>query len=879
MESNWVIDKKTAVHFILEKETLPGVMAIAEKVTSDFKRVGLSAPITSFGLQTNKEYQIIFATLGNSEILGSFIQTGKFDASKLENKSEVFAIQFIDDKLLIAGSDKRGTIYGMFALSEYIGVSPLHYWGDVEPAVLDELHIGTDIEKVSKEPSVKYRGFFINDEWPCFGNWATDKFGGASAAAYDHIFELLLRLKGNYIWPAMWASSFALDGPGDLNEELADMYGVVVGASHHEPCLRASEEWEKVRGADTPYGTAWNYYTNKDGLNNYWEDGLKRSGKYEKIITIGMRGEYDSEMLGKDATVQDNVDLLKDVITNQRALIKKHSPQNPELLALYKEVEEYFYGSDEAEGLKDWEGLDGVICMLCEDNFGFMRTLPTPELGERQWGMYYHFDYHGGPVSYEWMPSTPYEKTWEQLSMAYEYGVRDVWIVNVGDLKFNEVPLAYFMELAYDFETYGTSNKNSVQDFTKLWLEQTFPMASDELKSDMGQVLHDYIRLNGMRRPEALNAGIYHPAHYLEADRMLWKALELQNKNQEIYESLSPSEQEAYYSTIYFPAMASANLLKMHLYAAKNAHYAKQGKKIANLYKDLVTKAIVDDRLMFEEFGKFKDGKWKGMELEEHIGFTVWNDDNCRYPLRMEVEPFHRPRLVVSRKDDAKIVHKAYGNPMALKVDDFLSAGNEEVFVEIANDGLGLLDYTIQGGETLEWLEVSSRQGSVEFQEDIRIYCHKDKLGTDIQTARLLITDGDATVAVDIQAKGEAVTGLPTQTFLENNGVIAMDANHYFKKTDTDKGGFEELANYGRSGTGMKVFPITARFEEAEANPKLSYRFNIEQAGEHTVEIWTTPTNPIRNNDPLRLTLETGGSKQTVTTAAVDFLPYHTDAN
>ena len=871
-----IIEPNQLTTFTVEEQAYEGVKAIAEKVADDFVRVGMSRPVTSFGLPTNKA-AIVFATLGKSAMVDGLVAAGKFDAATIEGKDEVYAIKFIDGNLYIIGSDKRGTIYGMFALSEYIGVSALHFWGDAVPAHKTRLEIGSDIETVSKVPSVKYRGFFINDEWPCFGNWTLNQFGGVNAEAYDHIFELLLRFKGNYIWPAMWASSFALDGPGSLNEELADKYGVVVGASHHEPCLRASEEWAKVRGVDTPYGTAWNYYTNKEGLNNYWRDGLKRSGKFEKIITIGMRGEYDSHMLGDDATVKDNIDLLKDVITNQRALIKEHSPNNPELLALYKEVEEFFYGSDDVEGLKDWEGLDDVICMLCEDNFGFMRTLPTKDLGERRFGMYYHFDYHGGPISYEWMPSVPYEKTWEQMSMAYEYGVRDVWIVNVGDLKFNEVPLAYFMELAYDFDTYGTSNPHSVQDFTAKWLKGLFPGVSDELRTQMGDVLHRYIKLNGARRPEALNQDIYHASHYLEADRQLAEAWSIEQLTQDIYGQLSDLEKDAYYSTIHFPALASTNLLKMHLYAAKNMHFAKQGKKISNVYGDQVMQCIEKDRQMFAEFGNFKDGKWKGMELEEHIGFTTWNDDNCRYPLRVTVEPFHKPRLAVSRKDGERICHKAYGSPMALDLSDFLWAGNDEVFVEIANDGLGILNYSITGGEELSWLLVSSRQGEAEYQEDIRIAVDKSQLGEGVHEARLLISDGDATVALDIKAKAVATVGLAPNTFLPNNGVIAINADHFCDKSGTETGSFEVLENYGRSGAGMKVFPFTAKFSEGEAAPSLSYRFLIEEAGEHIVEVWTTPTNPTEASQPLRFTLTSGQSQQVVTTVPSDFVAYHTD--
>ena len=840
--------------FIVEPQAYEGVKRTAQKVAKDFERVSGILPEISEKADGGAN-TVIFATLGKSSLLKDL------DVCAIEGKREVYMIKFTDDNtLVICGSDKRGTIYGMFALSEYIGVSPLHFWGDVEP-VKKEINISRDIEIISKEPSVKYRGFFINDEWPCFGNWTFGKFGGFTAEMYDHVFELLLRLKGNYLWPAMWTSSFPLDGPGSANEELADIYGVVMGASHHEPCLRASEEWDLVRGEDSIYGNDWNYYINKDGLIKYWEDGLKRSGKYEKIITIGMRGERDSSMLGDDASLKDNIDLLKDIITNQRELIKKHVnfdiEKVPQLLALYKEVEEYFYGGEGAEGLKYWSELDGVTCMLCEDNFGFLRTLPTADVRERKggWGMYYHFDYHGGPVSYEWMPSTAFERTWEQMSMAYDYGIRDIWIVNVGDLKFNEVQLAYFMELGFDFEKWGTSAPNSVDEYTEQWLKKTFPCADAPIIKKMAEALHGYIRMNAMRRPEAQNPYIYHPCHYHEADRMLKLAKDIEALSESVYFLLSKTEKEAYYSLIHLPVIASVNLMRMNLYAAKNRHFAQQGKKIANKYAELVTECIEKDRELFADFAKFKDGKWKGMDLEQHIGFTKWNEDGCRYPLRYRVEPFHKPRMLISRADEEPIYDKQYGPPMRLVIDDFMYAGNEEVILEIANDGIGCFEYNIEIIQTYDWLEISSTNGSVEYQEEIILRCDRSKLSGETRTAKLLIKDGETTVAVEIKAKAINTENLPLMTFLENNGVIAMNANHFCNKKDAVSGGFTELKNYGRSGTGMKVFPTTVDFTESDERPELTYRFLIEKAGNYSVEVWTTPTNSVQNKRPLRFTL------------------------
>ncbi len=890
-----LVEENIVVPFVVEDSGYEGVKRIVGKVAGDIEKVSGKIPkiVENYGGYSRI---ILCATLGKSSLIETLSDKGLFDTSSIENKREVYKIQLVanpfegvEEALVICGSDKRGTIYGAFALSEYIGVSPLCYWGDVEPATQKTLLVSKDIEIISKEPSVKYRGFFINDEWPCFGNWTFSHYGGFTAQMYDHVFELLLRLKGNYLWPAMWSSSFPLDGPGNLNEELADLYGVVIGYSHHEPCLRASEEWDKVRGVESPYGNEWNFYTNREGLIQYWKDALIRSGKYENLITIGMRGERDSSMLGEQASLQENIDLLKDIITTQRDLIRQHVNPNvkevPQLLALYKEVEAYYYGDETTQGLKDWEELDGVICMLCDDNFGHMRTLPTKEIRNRNggFGMYYHFDYHGDPISYEWMPSTPFSKTWDQMSMAYEYGIKDVWIVNVGDLKGNEVSLEYFLTLAYDFDTWGSSAPNSWNTYLQLWMERTFPRVSKSTREKMIQVLTEYIDMNAMRRPEALHSNIYHPCHYLETDRMLQWAQQIEDINEAVYEELKElqsQEKEAYFSMIYYPAKASINLLRMHLYAGKNEHYAKQGKTIANVYADKVTECIAEDRRLVDTFATFQEGKWKGMELEQHIGFVKWNEDNCRYPLRMQVEPAYKPRMTVSRKDSQLIAVKNYGSPDTILVDDFLYEGNTEVILEIANDGIGTVEYTIVSdcidmegeGRAGDWLTFTYH-GSVSMQEEVVLKCDRQKLPKETQTVRLFIKDKETTVAIIIKGKAVDTTNLLPMTFLPNNGVVVMEANHYADKEDVAGGGFIELQGYGRSGSSMKVFPTTVNFADLVEKPSLTYRFFAEQTGEYTIELWTAPMNLIQDKTPIHIQLTTEECMEIIEIVPSDFAP------
>ncbi len=854
---------------IIESQAFEGVYRVANKVANDFEKVFGIEPKVYRSIDEAKSsgarQLVIAATDGASEYFADA------DFAEVAGKWEVWSqkVTTIEDlpAIVILGSDKRGTIYGLFALSEYIGVTPLVFFGDVEPAKRDSIKIGADFDKVTKEPSVKYRGFFINDEWPCFGNWTMEHFGGFTAEMYDHVYEFLLRMKGNYMWPAMWTSSFCLDGPGSLNEELADIYGVVYAYSHHEPCLRASEEWDKVRGEDSVYGNEWNFYTNEEGLLKYWEDALKRSGKYENIITIGMRGERDSSMLGDDSSLAQNIDLLKDIIKKQRDLIEKNvDHKTTQLLALYKEVEAYFYGDDKTPGLKDWDELDDVILMLCEDNYGHMRTLPREEMRGHKggWGMYYHFDYHGGPISYEWIDSTPLSQTWEQMCQAYEYGIRDVWIVNVGDLKLHEVPLTYFMALAYDYDKWGYSNHRSAEDYMAWWATTNFPNATGETKADMARLFKDYIHLNFLRRPEANHAGVFHPCNYMEADRIISKAKAIYELSDKIYSQLPDDEKDAFYSCMGFSAKAGANLMLMHQYSAKNSLYASQGRPIANYYRDLCLGTIENDKALADEFGKFRDGKWNGMQLASHIGFTKWNDDDYRNPVLSTVIPTHVKALKVSRHDDARICVKNYGGPMRLPVPDFIYEGVEKVCIDISNCGEGELPIEIKtenGAAMPKWLKAEIVPGEIPEQKYMILTCNRAKLTSEIETVSLLVvaSEVDATVAVDVAG---CQPTLPKQkdVFMPVNGIIVMKAEHFAARSDSTRGRFEVITSYGKYDSGVKVFPSTQSFDAINDTPSLTYRFFIPDGGEYAVELMTAPNNPVYPGTQMRLGLVQEGA-------------------
>ncbi len=693
------ISKNKGLYFVIPEECGIGVKKVAGKVAKDVEGTLSFCPEICETAVPAK--QAVIAVTAGSGKLAETLCSKISKLGQVEGKRESYAfivaenpVEGIESALVIYGSDKLGTIYGLFHLSELLGVTAMVDWGDCQYVKQDSFILKEEDSFVSKEPSVKYRGFFINDEWPCCGNWATSHFGSFNAKMYDHIFEYLLRMKGNYLWPAMWAENFMLDGPDLESMKLADEYGIYIGMSHHEPCMRSGAEYSKVRGPKSPYGDAWSYVTNKEGILRFWEDGVKRSIGHNVFPTVGMRGENDSKMLGEDSLISDNVRLLKEIITKQREMIHEHLETDgkkvPQLFAVYKEVEDYYFGGGSEEGLRGFEELEDVTLLLCEDNWGNMRALP--EAFERNhkggFGMYFHLDYHGDPVSYEWVSSTELSKIWEQMTEAYEYGVRELWIVNVGDVKFQEFPLNYFMDLAYDFEKWGSSAPNSTKEYTKAWISSMFgSYTSKEEREEIQEVLEGYLKINALRKPESLNDTVYHPAHYLECEKQLSFCGKLEEKNERLWKTLEERGMgDAYFSMIYFSAEASFNLLKMHLYSGKNHLYASQGKAVANEYDKLVEACIEKDEALKAQMAAFKDGKWAGMELASHIGFTNWNDEDWRYPVRHVIRLPKKPRLVVTRADKTQHYTNQYF-PITLVIDDFVVSSSKKAKIQIANGG------------------------------------------------------------------------------------------------------------------------------------------------------------------------------------------------
>lgn len=866
----------------LEQSAFPGVIRVTEKVAHDVELVSGKKPqilvekeIPETLESSGEDWTIIAATKGKSSFLKKLEEAGSAELKELEQKRECYAWIFPEIKnrtksnlLVIAGSDKRGTIYGLFHLSEMLGVSPFVDWCGLMPPKQEKIELREDMACISKEPSVRYRGFFINDEWPAFGNWCNHNFGGFNAKAYDHVFELLLRLKGNYLWPAMWSARFADDGPGLLNAELADEYGIIMGMSHHEPCLRQGEEYKYLRGKNSVYGDAWNFRTNREGITKFWEDGLKRSGKFENVITVGMRGEADTAIMGKNATLEDNIQLLRDVLKTQKKLIQEHVNPDltrvPRMIALYKEVEEFFYGDEKTKGLMGAEELEDVILMLCDDNYGNLRTLPTEEMRKHAggYGMYYHLDYHGWPVSYEWINSSYLPKIWEQMSMAYDFGVRELWMVNVGDIATQEFPLSFFLDMAYDFDRWGSRALNCTQEYTRKWVRQQFGSVEEETQDTIADILEQYTKIIHRRRPEALNPETYHPVQEKESSRIFEEAEQLLKKLQDVYETIektNPQNLSAFIALVYYPAFGTMNLVKMQILAGWNHYYANLGAVCANDYVDEVERCMEQDRKAVEMYHQMDQGRWYGMGMSQHIGFTHWNEDECRNPVVMRVIPLKKRSILVAADGTAQ---HAEGSPWldnTMKLKDFLNPDCTRASVTLYSRSDLKAEYKVL--KKPGWLSVEPMEGWLDGVSQKKV-----RLNLTLMKQRLPETNQD-TIQDSLEIatpEGKCEITVPVYTgnlqdkknvFVDTMGYLSIEAAHYVNSVPGNykdrQVKFENLQGYGKTNSAMKAFPSDACTVPGQDAPYLEYQFVLEESGTYEAEFYMQPSNPVTRENQL----------------------------
>ncbi|MFJ6672800.1 glycosyl hydrolase 115 family protein [Actinosynnema sp. NPDC091369] len=864
----------------------PGVVRVVGDLRDDLERVtGVRPEITSVGgaddpTAVPRGDVVIVGTVGRSPLIDGLVERGKLDVSGIEGRWETSLQQVVHNPVpgvrrafVIAGSDQRGTIFGAYDVSREIGVSPWHWWADVPPAHRAELHVLPG-RHGQGTPAVKYRGFFINDENPALGTWAPKHFGTGHApgfpAGFNHhfyakVFEAALRLKANYVWPAVWGRAFAEDDP--LNHATAQEYGVVMGTSHEAPMMRGIEEWNRHAraGAGDPYGGngGWSFRRNRAAVERYWTDGVRRMKDegFEGVVTLGMRGNGDVSLPDGDG-----IELMREILASQREILAREGMADvPQVQTLYKEVQRYW-----EQGLRP---PDDVTVVFADDNWGNMRKLPDPSLPERAggYGLYYHFDYVGGGRNYKWVDTSLLPNVWDQLHQSYEYGIDRLWVVNAGDVKGNELPLQFFLDYAWDPHRWPVEK---LGEWEKRYAAQNF---GSRWAGEVASVLREYGKLQSDRKPELLNrkataagtaityddqASPFSLTDYREIDRVTEQWQRLADEAERIRSTLPQSKQDAYHQLVHYPVKATANLYALRLAEFTNLFYAKQGRASANALADATDARFAEDQAMSEYYNTvLAGGKWNGFQTQPKIGYG----DVARYgPNAPWQQPERDNRVLPDEVFPAvKRVSLPQVAELGVAVDGsdqwWPAAGGSPVlpafsphqsqpgqYVDVFNRGAVPFDYRVTSGAA--WLEVDRPHGTVAEQVrlDVRVdWSRAPKGRTEVP---LTITGAGAEVTVRAVVENDLVD---PRGFVEANGYVSIEAAHATRVVDGDGVRWKRIPDLGRTGDGMEPFPVTAPSREP-TGPRLEYELTVRSDGPVTVWAHLSPRNPVLPGPGLR---------------------------
>src|SRR5579859_5912120 len=722
-----LVSRGRAAGIFVDANDYPGVARAAHNLQVDIQRVtGLTAELAD-GSATPHGEVVLIGTISKSRWIDRLIQRRKLDVNGIASKWESTLVQVVEKPmpgvaraLVIAGSDKRGTIFGIYDLSEQIGVSPWYWWADVPVVHKDALYIHAG-RYVQSEPAVKYRGIFLNDEAPALTGWVNATYGGYNHKFYEKVFELLLRLKANYLWPAMWGSAFNEDDPE--NARLADEYGIVMGTSHHEPMLRAQQEWKRHGNG------VWDYSTNAAVLDKFWSEGIERNKNFESTITLGMRGDGDMPM-----TEGANIALLEKIVADQRKILAEHNTptlsSNPKVWALYKEVQQYYE--------KGMRVPDDVTLLWCDDNWGNIRRLPTAEERKRSGGagIYYHFDYVGDPRSYKWLNTIPITKVWEQMNPAYRYGADRIWIVNVGDLKPMEFPMEFFLALAWNPDKWP---QERISEYSRMWAQREF---GPKYAAEIADIISKYTKYNGRRKPELLEPDTFNLVDYQEADRVLdeWQKI---TDQAELINNLLPAEQrDAFFQLVLYPVKASAQVTELYITVAKNHLYANQGRASANEWAAQARTLFQADADLSAEYNhSLAHGKWDHMMDQAHIGYTGWHDPPANVmPEVVETEIPDRAGIGVAVEGSASALPTNQGREPSLPAFDVYS--QQRRYIDVFNRGRTPFEFTAHAVQP--WIQLSATHGTI--NKDRRLWVTVDwgKVPEGTASGMVTITGADA---------------------------------------------------------------------------------------------------------------------------------------
>ncbi|MDP4257156.1 MAG: glycosyl hydrolase 115 family protein [Bacteroidota bacterium] len=844
----------------------------AEYLQQDVERVTGRKPEILHSMPASAMNLIIIGSLDSSMLVRRLADERRLSVMDIRGKWEAYCIQVLDHPakgigraMVICGSDRRGTAYGVLELSRQMGVSPWYWWADVPVRAKTAVYVKNGVWSHGP-PAVKYRGIFINDEAPAFSGWAKEKFGGANHHVYEKVFELLLRLKGNYLWPAMWGNAFNDDDP--MDPVLADQYGIVMGTSHHEPMLRAQQEWKR-------YGSGpWNYETNRDTLQAFWRRGIEHMGNHESIVTVGMRGDGDKPM-----TEGSNVELLERIVRDQRELIAqvtgKPPSATPQLWALYKEVQDYYD--------KGMRAPDDVTLLLCDDNWGNIRRLP--KAGEKPrgggYGIYYHFDYVGGPRNYKWLNTNPIARTWEQMHLALEHGVDRIWIVNVGDIKPMEYPISFFLDYAWDPARWPAKK---LPDYARQWAAEQFGPGH---AADIADLLTNYTKFNGRRKPELLSPDTYSLQNYREADTVEENYNRLTFEAAKIKRALPVVYHDAWFELVQYPIEACANLNSLYVTVARNRLAFAQGRVSTNAIARLARTLYARDSALSSAYNHvIAGGKWDHMMDQTHIGYTYWQEPRLnRMP---EVKTFDSVQANATPIDGAgrdtiswgvAVEGSAAWWPKAadsaravLPVFDLY--GEPSHYIDIFARRNEVFSYKVKAA--VPWLHFRGKYEQPMYEQRLLVTVdwarapagrHEEPItvtGPGGQTWTVMAVVNKPEVRIRIaspaiagrpgarQPETAGVAGDPNALFVEGDGVVSMEAEHYNHAVGNKEISWLRIPDLGRTGSGMEAAPVTAATQTPGGNsPHLEYRFYSFDTGQVKVHAYFSPTLDIAGTGKL----------------------------
>ena len=798
------------------------VRHVAELLQADIERVTGKRPALLHTL-TNAPNLIVIGSLDSSATTRKLMHD-THAAINQAGKWEAYTLQILHDRsssvLVISGSDRRGTAYGALELSRQIGVSPWYYWADVPTPHQNELYFKGP--QSSNGPAVKYRGFFINDEAPALSGWVHEKFGNLNHQFYEHVFELLLRLKANYLWPAMWGNAFNDDDP--LNPVLADQYGIVMGTSHHEPMLRAQQEWKR-------YGSGpWDYNKNAGFLDSFWTTGIQHMDHHESIVTVGMRGDGDMPM-----EEGSNIKLLEKIVANQRAILQKVTGKpasaTPQSWALYKEVQDYYD--------KGMRVPDDITLLLCDDNWGNDRKLPMP--GEKPraggYGLYYHFDYVGGPRNYKWINTNQIARAWEQLHLAKEYGVDKIWIVNVGDIKPLEFPTQFFLDYAWDPSALPASR---LPAYTTQWAAVQF---GPEHASAIADLLTSYTRYNARRKPELLGPETYSLLNYREAENIVADYNSLAFQTTTIARQLPAEYRDAYFELIGYPVLASANLNALYYTVARNKLYAAQGRAITNELAAEASRLFKNDSALSLSYNNdVAAGKWRHMMDQTHIGYTYWQ------------QPPHNAMPSTDTIDLAGATGASWGlavegsanwwpaDTTQASLPAFNAFDHTAHFIEIFNRRSTLFSYTTNADAP--WIILNPSRGLVDQQQRLWINIDWNQVPPNTRQGTISITSPEGPTIKVIVPLGKTTPTPPAsfKGFVESGGCVSIEAEHFAKAVERSGITWQTIPGLGKTRSAIEASPVTASSQTPGGNsPHLEYQVWLFDTGTVNIQAYLSP--------------------------------------